>query len=97
MISLPNYDNRLEAPYWDRDDAQKRWEIRADALAAVRPQVTEALAETVLAGLGRVYVEWDDVLSLRAALGTWLDGLRDGELEDRIAVELGILEDWSRP
>jgi hypothetical protein len=95
-MNLPNYDTWLEAPYRDRDDAQARWEVRADELATVRPQLLEHLADIIDCAV-TARIEWPDTLALRRALGAWLDEVRDGELEDRLVVELGILAEWEAP
>jgi hypothetical protein len=75
---------------------QGQWEARSDELRTVRPQLVEHLADMLDCEI-TAKIEFEDIKRLRRALGEWLDGLHDGELEDRIAVELGLVEDWDRP
>jgi hypothetical protein len=95
-MNLPNYDTRLAAAYLDRDDAQGLWEARSDLLRTVRPQLVQHLADMLDCEIS-AKIQWADIVGLRRALGAWLDGLEDGELEDRLAVELGLVEEWDRP
>lgn len=93
---MTTYDTWLAAPYLDQDDAQGRWEQRTAVLDAARPETVAALAELVDCGL-RTWLDRQALTSLETALRGWLGGLDDGELEDRIAVELGTVAEWERP
>jgi hypothetical protein len=75
---------------------QGQWEVRSDELRRVRPQLVQHLADMLDCEI-KAKIEWADVVGLRTKLGEWIDNLHDGELEDRIAVELDLLEDWERP
>lgn len=86
----------LESPYLDRDGAQGQWEQRSDLLRTVRAKMVEHLADMIDCEL-HTRIEYRDILSLRTKLGEWLDSVHDGELEDRVAVELDLLLDWERP